>query len=218
MARDIVLLNGNTTASVTAAMLTAAPALPGVNLRGLTAPFGAAYVSDRAAHAIAGHAIVEMARGLADDPPSAAVVACFGDPGLWAAREILPCPVVGMAEASMHAAAQLAPRFGILTGGAAWGPMLRELAEVTGFGRRLVQVETLSMTGGEIAADPAAAIPALADGIGRLAVGGADVVILGGAALAGLAPRLRPTAPVPIIDGLVAAVTQAYAQSEVVAQ
>lgn len=215
MTREIILLNGNTTEAVTAAMLAAAPVLPGVHLRGLTAPFGAAYVSDRAAYAIAGHAIVEMVRGLVSKPPAAAVVACFGDPGLWAAREILPCPVVGMAEASMYAAAQLGTSFGIVTGGAAWGPMLRELAEATGLGGRLTHVETLTLTGGAIAADPEAAMPALQAAVARLAAAGAEVVILGGAGLAGLAPRLRVAASAPIIDGLAAAVTQAHALMEV---
>jgi Asp/Glu/hydantoin racemase len=218
MKREIVLLNGNTTAAVTDRMLAAAPTLPDIALRGLTAPFGAPYVSDRAAFAVAGHAIVEMARGLAADPPGAAVVACFGDPGLWAAREILPCPVVGMAEASMHAAAQLAPRLGILTGGKAWGPMLRALAQMTGLAGRLAHVEPLTLTGDAIAADPDRAMPALRAGVARLAEQGADVVILGGAALTGFAPLLRDGAPVPILDGLTAAVTQAYAMMEVCRQ
>jgi Asp/Glu/hydantoin racemase len=216
MDKEIVLLNGNTSPSVTDAMLAVAPRIGGARLRGLTAPFGAPYVSDRAAFAVAGHAVVEMARGLAADPPAAAVIACFGDPGLWAAREILPCPVVGMAEASMHAAAQMAPRFGIVTGGAGWAPMLRELAAATGLGGRLASIEALTITGGEIVADPEAALPALARAVENAAAAGAEVVILGGAAMAGLAPRLRPGAPVPIIDGLVAAVTQAGALADMV--
>jgi allantoin racemase len=36
------------------------------------------------------------------------VLACFSDPGLFAMREALPCPVIGCAEASYHAASAMA--------------------------------------------------------------------------------------------------------------
>lgn len=42
-------------------------------------------------------------------------LACYGDPGLYAARELSPVPVVGIAEASMHMACMVAHRFSIVT-------------------------------------------------------------------------------------------------------
>jgi len=42
------------------------------------------------------------------------VIACFGDPGLLAAREIVEKPVVGIAEAAMYAARMVAPTFSII--------------------------------------------------------------------------------------------------------
>ncbi len=41
------------------------------------------------------------------------VLACFSDPGLFAMREVLPCPVIGCAEASYHAASAMADKFGV---------------------------------------------------------------------------------------------------------
>jgi allantoin racemase len=38
-----------------------------------------------------------------------AVIACFGDPGLLAARELAQGPVIGIAEAAMHMATLVAP-------------------------------------------------------------------------------------------------------------
>ena len=43
------------------------------------------------------------------------VIACFGDPGLLAAREMAQGPVVGIAEAAMHMATLVATRFSIVT-------------------------------------------------------------------------------------------------------
>ena len=63
--------------------------------------------------------------------PSAQVdgvlIGCFGDPGLFALREVSGCPVTGLAEASFIRAAALGP-FAIVTGGERWKPMLQRLA------------------------------------------------------------------------------------------
>lgn len=43
------------------------------------------------------------------------VIACFGDPGLLAARELARSPVIGIAEAAMHTATFIATGFSIVT-------------------------------------------------------------------------------------------------------
>lgn len=211
--RDIVLINTNTTATMTERMVHhAAARLAGtVDVRGLTAPFGVPYVGDRASYAVASHAVVEMARELAATPPAAAVIACFGDPGLWAARAILPCPVVGMAEASLHAACQIGRKVGIVTGGAAWAAMLEEFVGLCGLSARLATIRTVALTGVQVAADPDAALGQLGEAALACTAAGADVVVLGGAGLIGLAPRI--SVGVPVIDSLDAALGQAVALS-----
>ncbi|MEM8594858.1 MAG: aspartate/glutamate racemase family protein [Pseudomonadota bacterium] len=215
----ILLLNGNTTEEITARMVAAAAeTVPGRAIKGRTAPFGEPYVSTAPAYAAASHAVATLAASIATERPvpGAVVVACFGDPGLAAARALLPCPVVGMAEASAHAACQLGRRFGIVTGGHFWGPMLEDFIGATGLGARLTGVETLELTGAEIAADPSAAERTVADAAERLASAGADTVILGGAGLVGFAARLKNRVSPPLLDSLTCAVTQAAALAETV--
>lgn len=216
---EILLLNGNTTEEITARMVAAAmETAPGRRIIGRTAPFGESYVSTQPAYAAASHAVATMAASIASDrpAPAAVVVACFGDPGLLAARALLPCPVIGMAEASAHAACQLSRRFGIVTGGRFWGPMLEDFIGATGLGARLTGVETLELTGAEIAANPLVADKRLAECAEKLARTGAGSVILGGAGLVGFACRLRNRVSVPLLDSLTCAVTQAVALSETV--
>ncbi len=210
--RDIVLINANTNADMTARMVAAGAALvgPAMALRGITAPFGPGYITDAAGCAEAALAVAAVARGL-DPAPAAAIVACFGDPGLGAARALLPCPVVGMAEASLHAACQIGPRVAVVTGGRAWGPLIEALADGIGLASRVVCVRTVALTGAEIAADPAGALAAVGAEVAAAAAAGADAVVLGGAGMLGLAERLRPAAPVPVLDSLACAVTQAAA-------
>lgn len=207
----ICLINANTTDAMTERMVTLgrAAAGPGVEVTGVTARFGARYVASRAAYAIAGHAALD-AYAEHGQTADAIVLACFGDPGLLALKEIAHQPLVGMAEASCLTAAALGGRFAIVTGGERWGPMLRELVAVLGLSDKLAGIETVAPTGAEIAAEPERAMALLADACTRcVREHGADSVILGGAGLAGLAEQIAPRVPMPLIDSLVASVRMA---------
>jgi len=211
----LLLLNGNTDPAITALMMDrAAEALPRLGLAGVTldpatARFGARYIASRAAAAIAGHAVLDaVAEQVGPDNPAgygAVLLACFGDPGLEAAKELCPVPVVGMAEASLAVALRMAEGrpVALLTGGAAWVPMLEAFALVHGHERDRVRVHAVSIRGDRIARDPETALAPLADA-GRAAVAdGAAVVVLGGAGLAGLAGRLAPRVPgAAVLDSL----------------
>jgi Asp/Glu/hydantoin racemase len=140
------------------------------------------------------------------------LLGCFGDPGLDALRELAPVPVLGLADASAQAALALGRRFGVVTGGAAWKPMLEEFFFARGYGASLAGVRTVAPSGGEIARDPEGALALLAEAC-RASVGedGADVVILGGAGLAGLAGKLAGRVEVPVICSVEAGVRAAIA-------
>ncbi|HYF08570.1 MAG TPA: aspartate/glutamate racemase family protein, partial [Acetobacteraceae bacterium] len=107
----LLLLNGNTDSAMSATLAAKADrALARLGARGVhvvpaTARFGARYIATRATAAIAAHAVLDaLAERIGRANPDrfdAAVIACFGDPGLEAAKELSPIPVVGMAEASL---------------------------------------------------------------------------------------------------------------------
>jgi allantoin racemase len=203
----ILLLNGNTDAAMTARMTGLAEAalprlgLPPVTLMPATARFGARYIASRAAAAIAGHAVLEAVAQHAGQVDAVAI-ACFGDPGLAAAREIADVPVTGMADASLDLALEMAPRVALLTGGTAWVPMLEEFCLLRGLGRERVRVHAVTPTGDMIAREPERALGLLAEAAARAVEEGAGVVVLGGAGLAGLVPRLQPLVAVPVLDSL----------------
>lgn len=206
----LLLINPNTTQAMTDKVLAVARAgvSDEVELVGVTGRFGAAYIASRAAYAIAGHAALDAWANAPGDF-DAVVLACFGDPGLDALREICPVPVVGMADASLMVAAQLGARIGIVTGGERWGPMLREFVAARGFTDRVASIRTVAPTGADIARDPDGSLSLLAQSCAACVDEGAEVVVLGGAGLAGLADRLRDRMPVPLVDGVLAAVGQA---------
>jgi Asp/Glu/hydantoin racemase len=210
---ELLLINPNTTASITNLVLKTARDFAGKEtvLRAATGAFGPRYIASRAGYAIAGHAALDA---LANDKgrKDAVVLACFGDPGLAALKEVATVPVIGMAEASILQACALGRRFSIVTGGERWKPMLEEFVAAQGLSARLASVRTVAPTGADIARNPKAAMAVLAKGC-RACVreDGAEVVILGGAGLASLAARLGAAVDVPLLAGLACAISMAEA-------
>lgn len=210
----LLLLNGNTDAAMTERIVAAARRMyPRHEFVGATARFGERYIASRRAVAVAAHAVVDGIEREVGERNSqgfdAVVIACFGEPGLEAAREICPVPVLGLADASIAAATRIAPRVALLTGGAAWVPMLREFALLRGHGPDTVRVAAVSLTGGEIARDPEGSLPVLAEAARDAVADGRGALVLGGAGLVGLAPRLRGAVGVPVLDCLEAALGEA---------
>ena len=208
--RRLLVINPNTSAAVSALLQQHVQTEAGshVQVRTVTARFGAPYIADEASYAVAGHAVLDAwAAALADapaEPPDAVLIGCFGDPGLLALRESSPVPVTALAEAAFIEAARHG-RFAIVTGGARWGPMLQRLAQALGHAPALAGIHTVAPTGAQLAADPAAARSLLAgacrDAARQL---GAQAVIVGGAGLAGMAAALQSDVGVPLIDSVAA--------------
>jgi Asp/Glu/hydantoin racemase len=208
---ELLLINPNTTASMTELVLKTAKSFAsrGTKLRAATGAFGLRYVASRVGYAIAGHAAVDA---LANDKgeKDAVVLACFGDPGLAALQEIASVPVIGMAQASILQACTLGRRFSIVTGGERWQTMLEEFVASHGLSSRLASVRTVAPTGADIARNPKAAMAMLARGCQAcVREDKADVVILGGAGLAGLAAKLANKVEVPLLDGVACAISMA---------
>ncbi len=204
----LLVINPNTSDSVTALLQKHVQAAAGTALevRCLTARFGAPYIACEASYAVANHAVLDAwavahAQAL---KPDAVLIGCFGDPGLFALRDGAGMPVGGLAEAAFAAAAWHG-RFAIVTGGDRWRPMLQRLAGALGHGQTLAGIHTVAPTGAQLAADPVGARKLLADACREAAERfKAQAVILGGAGLAGMAADIAGQVPVPLIDSVTA--------------
>ena len=209
----VLLLNPNTTAEVTQLLVGAAAGVanPDTDLVAITAPRGVPYISTRAEAQIGGALALEM---LAEHHRTvdAAIIAAFGDPGLLGARELFPLPVIGMAEAAMLTACMLGRRFSIVTFASALGPWYEDCVAVNGLAGRCAGVRALTTPFNSIANVQEEKIDHLV-ALAREAVerDAADVCILSGAPLAGLAYRIADRIPVPLVDPIGAAVKQAEA-------
>lgn len=184
-------------------------ASPGTGITMLTARFGVAYIETRFEALIGAYAAAELAAEHWQGH-DAVIVAAFGDPGVSGLREALDIPVVGLTEAALATACLLGNRFsivGISRRIAAW---YRESVERNGLVGRLASVRSLDQPLrdiGRVQDDHAARLKALCNAV--VDEDGADVVILGGAPLAGLARSIEGEIPVPVVDGVSSAVRHA---------
>jgi allantoin racemase len=214
----ILVVNSNTTASVTDRIKAAAQAVAsrGTDIAAVTAPFGLPLIVTRADWLVAGPATLaalSARRGTYD----AAVIACFGDPGLDAAKELFDVPVLGISEAAFHAASMLGRRFGVVSFTAALRPMFEECLAHHGLAARCAGFRM----GPAFSGDPGRVAEERLDLLAGLCAesvekDGAEAVILAGGPLAGIAPLLQPRVPVPLVDGTQAAVRLAEAMAGLV--
>jgi Asp/Glu/hydantoin racemase len=204
--KKLLLLNPNTTPAITERLRARVQHTIASQwtVEAITAAFGMPYIADESSYAIAAHATLQAYTdhvGQAD----AMLVGCFGDPGGFALRADGRMPSVGLAEAAMREAAALGP-YAIVTGGAAWKPMLERLAYGLGGAvfDQLARIETITLTGAQIANDPQSAHAMLLDACLRAHehAPATRSVILGGAGLMGIAETLQPSCPVRLIDSV----------------
>lgn len=207
----LLLLNPNTSDFVTARVAATAQqcARPGTEVIAVTGPFGARVIGTRAELAIAQHATMEALAqhaGACD----AVVLAVSYDTALYAAREMLAIPVVGITEAALLTACMLGTRTGVIMFGKRVLPLYQELATLYGLGQRVTGWRALESAApygdGDQSEVDQMIVEAAHDLIER---DGCEVIVLAGAVMAGVPSRLQPRVPVPLVEGVSCAVAQA---------
>ncbi len=209
---SILLVNPNTTASMTDKIAAAAAAVAGSHTRiaarnPATGPAAIEGREDGAAALPGLLEVIERAEGF-----DAIVIACFDDTGLAEARRRARVPVLGIGEAAFHVASLVAPSFSVVTTLAVSVPIIADNIAGYGFGRqcravRASNVPVLALEGpGMEARDKVSAEIAAA-----LREDGCAAIILGCAGMTDLAADLSRQHGVPVIDGVAAAVKLAEA-------
>jgi len=135
------------------------------------------------------------------------VIACFGDPGLDAAREVAAGPVVGMAEAAFHAATLVGRSFSVVTTLARTIGQAEHLVHSYGFSSRCRSIYACEVPVLELDEPASDARKVVLDYCRRaVEYDEADSVVLGCAGMADFCSELTEQLGVPVIDGVTAAV------------
>jgi len=203
----ITVINPNTAPELTATITAAAQAVagPGVTVLGVNPAVGVPSVESHAEEAVAALGVLEQV-GQTNDYTDAYVIACFGDTGVAAAREVATCPVVGMTEAALQTACLVAHRFVVITLPARTIAHTDRVVRALGLDHRCsviaVDVPVADLVDGSthlLDAFTAAARTAID-------TDRAEAVVLGCAGLAELVDPLTKVLGVPVIDGVAAGV------------
>ncbi|HSW19804.1 MAG TPA: aspartate/glutamate racemase family protein [Ramlibacter sp.] len=207
----LLVINPNVSESVSQLIRNEAlrSASPGTEVQVLTARAGVAYIETRFEAMLGAYEVAQLA---AEHHAGcdAVIVAAFGDPGLMALREVLPCPATGMTEAALASACLLGARFSIVAISQRIRAWYGETVHAYGLSSRLASIHGLDEHLPEIGAVQVShgeRLQRLAEHCVR--EDGADVIVLAGAPLAGLARTLQGRLPAPVVDGVSSAVRHA---------
>jgi Asp/Glu/hydantoin racemase len=212
----LLIVNPNTSPGVTARIDAAAQAVAGpadrfTTVQAVSGPPLIVTEADAAAATVGVLAAVARHR----DPVDGIVLASFGDTGAGEVRAAYPaCPVVGIAEAAFAEAKEIGGSVSIVTFAPELAASLREKAVAHGLGELLSAVVSPP---GPLRHDPAEVADRLLVPLTVLcqdcAAQGSASIVMGGGPLAGIATRIAPRCPVPVIDGTQAAIARLRAVS-----
>ncbi|MEI2418269.1 aspartate/glutamate racemase family protein [Orrella sp. JC864] len=205
----IKIVNPNTTWSMTDKMQACARqvAAAGTQILAVSPSMGPVSIESHYDEALAVPGLIEEIRKGQAEGCDAYVIACFGDPGLDAARELASGPVIGIAEAAMHCASLLGTGFSVVTTlgrtcGQAWH--LAERYGMTRFCRNVRACELPVLALEEPGSDARRIIEA--ECRRALHEDRSDVIVLGCAGMADLGAALARELGVPVVEGVSAAV------------
>ncbi len=141
-------------------------------------PEGPASIESPAEEQLAAEGLVEVLPRVAAGF-DAVIIGCFGDPGLRAARDLVDVPVIGPAQASIHVAAQMGDRVGLITVVDSVIPVLNDLVHEYGLSSALATVRAVNVPVLRLRESRDEVIGKMVE-VGRECLAeGADVLVLG---------------------------------------
>jgi allantoin racemase len=203
----IWLINPNTTAAMTAKIEDCARAVAGADtsVTGITSDSGPESIESHYDEALSVPGVLRAIERGERDGVDGYVIACFGDPGLDAAREVATGPVIGIAEAAMHTASHLGRSFSVVTTLARTMGRAADLAKNYGMQQFCAGIHACELPVLDLDTDPNARKIVTEACRNALESDGSDVVVLGCAGMADMCESISAELGVPVVDGVAAA-------------
>ena len=205
----IQVINPNTTASMTRSIGLAAQAVaaPGTEIIAVNPHSGPVSIEGHYDEAVSAVALLENIRQGEAAGVDGHVIACFGDPGLLAAREMASGPVIGIAEAAMIAASLIATGFSIVTTLERTRIIAQHLVNNYGMHHRCRAIRACEIEVLALEDSQSNAYQCILEHCRQARdEDGAGAIVLGCAGMTDLTVRLRDALGIPVIDGVGAAV------------
>jgi len=203
----IWVINPNTTQAMTNTIAECARAVAGsdVIVTGVTSEIGPESIESHYDEALSVPGVLRAVHRGERESVDGYVIACFGDPGLDAAREVATGPVIGIAEAAMQAASHLGTGFSIVTTLARTIGQSARLTERYGMQRFCRGIHACEIPVLDLDTDPNARKVITEACRDAIEIDGSDAVVLGCAGMADMCSEISNELGVPVVDGVTAA-------------
>jgi allantoin racemase len=201
------VINPNTTDEMTVAIERCARAVvaPGTSVTGVTSASGPPSIESHFDEAMSVPGLLRAITHGEEQGVDGYVIACFGDPGLDAAREVARGPVIGIAEAAMHTASHLGRGFSVVTTLSRTMGRAADLAGHYGMQRFCLGIHACEIPVLDLDSDPDARKVVTEACRDAVEADGSDVVVLGCAGMADMCAAISAELGVPVVDGVTAA-------------
>lgn len=200
----IILINPNSTASMTEAMVAVAQkTAPDADIIGWTSDEGPPSIQGREDGEAAAGPLLSLVDKASDLNASAIIIGCFDDTALAEAQARAVCPVIGIGQAAYHMAAMMGERFSVVTTLAVSTPILEENIEAYGLTRHLAKVRASDVPVLDLEFDPDAAAERVVQEV--LAAQREDdikTVVLGCGGMTGIEAKAKGRTTLRLIDGV----------------
>ncbi len=212
MSMKILVVNPNTTSSMTAKIASAARAVacPDTEIVAANSQNGPASIQGFLDIATCVPGLLEEVKRHPD--VDAIVIACFDDTGLDAVRCIASVPVLGIGEAAYHAASMIAAKFSVVTTMSRSVPGLENNLARYGLAQKCVRVRATNIPVLKLEeGDPKTLDKIRLEIRNAIEHDHAEAIVLGCAGMADLMAHLSQEFGLPVIDGVAAGVALAEA-------
>ncbi|MFQ3789190.1 aspartate/glutamate racemase family protein [Halomonas sp. A29] len=208
------IINPNTTVAMTHKIGEAAKriAAPGTTIVAIQPAHGPVSIESHFDEAISAVGVMEEVLAGEKEDTDAYVIACFGDPGLLAARELTRAPVIGIAEAAFHMASLVSTRFSVVTTLSRTAIIAEHLLEQYGFRHHCRRVRAAEIPVLDLEENGSAALGRIIEECRRAREeDGIGAIVLGCGGMADLTETISREVGLPVIEGVTAAVKLAEA-------
>jgi len=144
--------------------------------------------------------VVQEVEKAASEGFDGAIIYCFGNPGLYASREAVKIPVVGIGEAALNLAAILGHRFSVIVELPHTVPRVWRTVKLMGLTEKVASVLSADIPVLEM--DQPERLRSAILQAGKVAVeeDGADVLVLGCGSMLGIREELQTRFGVPVVE------------------
>lgn len=205
----IRVINPNTTISMTEKIGESArqSASTGTVIIAVNPESGPVSIESHFDEAISAVGVIEEVLKGETENSDAYIIACFGDPGLLAARELTLAPVIGIAEAAFHLATIISTRFSIVTTLGRTAIIAEHLLQAYGFSQHCRKVRAAEIPVLDLESGSYSALNLIIEECLRAkAEDNIGSIVLGCGGMADLKEQIQKEVGLPIIDGVTAAV------------